>query len=328
MSHALTPEQNNFIEEWGMMQDIVLQARAGTGKTSTIIELAKRYPDRKFRVGVFNTKNAIEMQSKFPSNCIGSTWHTFCKGMFRINKIIGNIPGYNPWKANGKEAKEKAKENGAALREVCGLIKESIIRPDMDNVLQLIKHFGIIAPDPPEVIAEHAIKVIDISDEDTKVIDFGDMIRFPVIYDWISPDTDNFLGDEAQDNTPLRTHILGVLRKMGCQVGAVGDDRQSIYGFAGSDCDSMKHIIELGLKLMPLTTNFRCGKKIIAEAQKLVPDIQAWDGSPEGELDFISNKEKGLLLSKLISGDSIVARRNNEIGMKSKLSSVVKMKTL
>jgi DNA helicase-2/ATP-dependent DNA helicase PcrA len=325
--HKLTEEQENFINEWLLGVCILLQARAGTGKTSTIIDLAKKLlqvkPEGRGRIAVFANRNSAEMLPKLPSNCAGSTWHVFCKSMFRIrpygqpdnfkvSNIIRDIPGYNPWKEYTKEGKEKAKENAAALRELVGLVKNSILKPNMANVLDLIKHFGIIAPNPPEVLADHAIKVVDISDENTKVIDFDDMVRFPAIYDWVKPDSDWFISDETQDNTPIRTHIMNELMKMGCQVGGVGDDRQSIMGFAGADCDSMQHIIELGLKLMPLTINFRCGKNIIKEAQKIVPDIQAWENSPDGKIHYDTSKE-GNIIKLLKSGDAVLARRNNEI---------------
>lgn len=68
----------------------------------------------------------------------------------------------------------------------------------------------------------------------------------------------------------------------------VGDKKQSIYSFAGSDSKSMESLHERlgesqrGLQVIPLTVTRRCGKAIVKEAQAYVPAFEAHESNPEG----------------------------------------------
>src|SRR4029077_17901695 len=65
----------------------------------------------------------------------------------------------------------------------------------------------------------------------------------------------------------------------------VGDDRQAIMGFAGASADAMDDLIkELQPTILPLTVTWRCPKAVVAEAQKLVPDILAADNAAVGKI--------------------------------------------
>lgn len=56
---------------------VVVQASAGSGKTSTIVEYCKRYPQHSAVVVAFGTKNAAELKQRLPSNASASTLHSF-----------------------------------------------------------------------------------------------------------------------------------------------------------------------------------------------------------------------------------------------------------
>lgn len=68
----------------------------------------------------------------------------------------------------------------------------------------------------------------------------------------------------------------------------VGDRSQSIYLFAGANCNSMDLMVESlqttgkPVTELPLTITYRCGKNIVKLAQTWVPDIQAHDTAPDG----------------------------------------------
>ena len=64
----------------------------------------------------------------------------------------------------------------------------------------------------------------------------------------------------------------------------MGDRNQAIYGFAGADANSYDKLCNLNGKAiqMPLSVSYRCARKIIAEAQKIVPEIQPAPSAQDG----------------------------------------------
>lgn len=142
------------------------------------------------------------------------------------------------------------------------------------------------------------------------MIDFDDMVRFPIIRGSITPSFDYFFLDEAQDNTPIRNELLRQMKEKGCQVIAVGDEFQAIYGFAGADSDSMNKIQEaISPVVLPMTINFRCGKNIITKAQTIVPDIQAYERSIDGEVIYTDLEQ----FEKLFQPGDVALSRFNKV---------------
>jgi DNA helicase-2/ATP-dependent DNA helicase PcrA len=140
------------------------------------------------------------------------------------------------------------------------------------------------------------------------VMDFDDMIRFPVLWERVIVDFDMLLGDEAQDNNRMRTMMAKLVYDKGAPCHFILDDRQSIMGFTGADTESMEYIIQtFNGVVMPLTVNFRCGKNIILEAQRYVKDIQAYEGNCEGEVHRIQEDN---FISRFLPGDCALSRTN------------------
>jgi hypothetical protein len=136
-------------------------------------------------------------------------------------------------------------------------------------------------------------------------IDYTDMLCLPL--------TDSFRKfifkydvvfiDEAQDLSIAQQELmLNCVKKDGKFI-AVGDPSQSINGFAGSDINSFDRLFEKAGKKLPLSVNYRCGKNIIAEAQKIVKEIQPYDDAEDGEV--ITQKN----LNGIAAGDMIICRK-------------------
>lgn len=320
-----TSEQSAIIESAGKEKSIVISARAGCAKTDTGVRLAEAYPNKRFQFIVFNKKNAEEFRNKLPSNAIGSTCHSFCNrfikkskgfkldtGGYKVFKIIFNDIDYN-FKSEdlSKEDSIACRENLNSMKELIGLAKVYFIDPKESDMMFLIDHYGISFSLSLSQACSDAVRFLKESDDNTNEIDFNDMVRFPIINNSIRSSFDYFFLDEAQDNTPIRNELLRQMHKQGCSVICCGDEFQAIYGFAGADCDSMKRIQEtINPIVLPLTTNFRCGSNIIKEAQKLVPDIKAWDKSPEGQVIYNNSK---YFLDNVKSGDMVLSRMNRTI---------------
>ena len=119
--------------------------------------------------------------------------------------------------------------------------------------------------------------------------------------------------DEAQDTDRTQRAMIRMLLRPGGRCVAVGDPAQAIYGFRGAGSDSMavlakECISRLGRELsgitqhrrpatrarvaaeavaatrLPLTTSFRCAKRVVAAAQRFQPDIEAAEGAAEGRV--------------------------------------------
>ena len=128
-------------------------------------------------------------------------------------------------------------------------------------------------------------------------ITFDDMIWLPVVLNLPVFRYDLLLIDEAQD---LNRCQQALAKKAGKRLILCGDPKQAIYQFAGADSESMERmrtelsdrtpiestvcILQRGCVTLPLTVTRRCGKKIVAEARKYVPDFSAHESNPEGEI--------------------------------------------
>jgi DNA helicase II / ATP-dependent DNA helicase PcrA len=118
-------------------------------------------------------------------------------------------------------------------------------------------------------------------------VDFNDQIWLPVALRLPVFKYDLLLTDECQDLSKCQQALA---KMAGKRLIFCGDDRQSIYQFAGADSQSIPRLIEelreteRGVTVLPLTVTRRCGKKIVAEAQKIVPDFEAHEDNPEGEI--------------------------------------------
>lgn len=85
-----TAEQDNTLNTKGRI--VKINARAGTGKTATLLMIAQQNPDKKIIYLVFNSRNRQEARNKFPSNVAIHIIHSFTRAIvgrhFREHLII------------------------------------------------------------------------------------------------------------------------------------------------------------------------------------------------------------------------------------------------
>jgi DNA helicase-2/ATP-dependent DNA helicase PcrA len=118
-------------------------------------------------------------------------------------------------------------------------------------------------------------------------VDFSDMIWLPVVLDLPLFRYDVLLWDEVQDGNRCQQELA---KRAGDRLILVGDSKQALYGFAGADSESMSRLAEdleeteRGCVILPLTVTRRCGKAIVAEAQKIVADFEAFPTNGEGRV--------------------------------------------
>ena len=121
-------------------------------------------------------------------------------------------------------------------------------------------------------IASEIFREYELSLKSTNEIDFADMINLAVdalgSNDYLCRDIfDHILVDEYQDLSTQRFKLLKAIldKNANCKLFAVGDDWQSIMGFAGSNLDFTLRFAEYfdHPAITHLTINYRSAKSIV-----------------------------------------------------------------
>lgn len=148
-------------------------------------------------------------------------------------------------------------------------------------------------------------------------IDFNDMVWLPVVLDLPMVKNDLLLVDESQD---LNRCQQALAKKAGKRLILVGDPNQAIYGFAGADAESMARMQSdlesspAGCDVVPLTVTRRCGRRIVVEAQRLVPSFEAHKSNCEGSIGKLLFKTETegseTFFDHVTNGDMLLCRVN------------------
>lgn len=302
----------------------VLEAVAGAGKTTTLVEALRLMTGDVF-FGAYNKAIASEIKARVPEDAIAkidvSTFHAAGFRFFRrvardvvveANKCKNIFRQHygNEWRQF-----EQATLQLVSLAKQAGIDIDGLLVNDLETWANLVEHFNVEVPpyegtiSALEQLISLSMQVLHVSQQlDTEVIDFDDMIYAPLYHkvrvwqhDWV-------LVDEAQDtNATRRALALRMLKKNGRLV-AVGDPRQAIYGFTGADSDALDLIAKATDAVrMPLTVTYRCPKAVVGYAQQWVNHIVAADSAPDGE---VLTAKIDRLPSMAVPGDAVLCRFN------------------
>jgi superfamily I DNA/RNA helicase len=272
----------------------VINAVAGSGKTTTIIGSLKFIPEDKSVIFLaFNKSIVTEIQQKVPPNVVVKTFHSLgasaiykaykTKAVLDDNKMFEYINNLLPrWSLI-----DKTKIDGdykIRIKKIIDLARLSMcLEPDILKDL-CYKH-GI---DTLNQEVERALKIITDSANDISKFDFTDMIYWPAKYNHFQLEKYDFIFvDECQDLNKTQHKLIEKLCHQNSRIIAVGDKNQAIYAFAGADSESFDNLTKMpNTKLLPLSVNYRCGSKIINLAKNFVNQIIAHDNAPEGFINI------------------------------------------
>lgn len=293
--------------------NIAINAVAGSGKTTTIVEACKRLKlgEKQVKFLAFNKSIAEELSTRLRGFAEVNTLHSF--GFAVLRAVYGNQRGK-------RISVDSYKWNKYVRAHVYDL--SSIITPDTPaakvygfcaNVCKLfdLARVNLIQPGNTDLLEQLAdehqimllfdeIRVCDILLSDAYQmpvdlkIDYTDMVVLPLFCKDRIPSYKFVFIDEAQDlNTAQRELML--CAAAGGRFVAVGDRNQAINGFAGADCASFDKIANLPNTIeLPLSVNYRCGSNMIRLAQEIVPQIVAHEGAIAGEVSHVSKLTKSL----------------------------------
>lgn len=337
MAERIWSAQQNDIFEWFAdgSGNLVVRARAGTGKSTTILEAIKRAPENPILLAAFNTKIAKHLQkSVTPGGRVQvKTLHSLGYSIVRSNQNWGYI------KVDDKDvllkradclSEEAIKSYGI---EVAPFYMTKLVRlvskvhslgreilpysKSTGDLIELIDRFECEPDEDMErqgctvdMIEALALEAMELAAKERPVktgIDFADMLYLPVRNRWSQPEYPLGVVDEAQDMTTTQLDLF--LSVCGGRICVVGDNRQAIYRFRGADSDSLDRLkVKLKAKELGLNTTYRCGKLIVAHAARIVPDFRAHEGNHDGSITYGDTLEQ--LVAQAQEGDFVLSRKN------------------
>jgi ATP-dependent DNA helicase UvrD/PcrA len=298
--------------------NLIVQARAGTGKTTTIKQAFTFAPEQgELLYAVFNKKNQKEAAEKITDARVSvRTLHSlgfwFIKNVWSNAQPDDNVEFARIADVCGEDLPEDVSGVIARLVGFCKNLFVSV--PDINAVLEVMDSRNLAVSDelakdwPDAKIAQAAIGALNATLERDAAgrVSFNDMVWLPVAAGWVKPTFELVVVDEAQDmNMP---QLMMAERACKGRVCVVGDNRQAIYGFRGAASDGM-HLMKQRLNAaeLGLTTTYRCPKSVVALAQEIVSDYSAAPAAPEGEVVATSLPQ---VMESLTVGDAVLSRLN------------------
>lgn len=319
--------------------NLALIARAGCGKTSTIMMAVEQHnklnPRAEILICAFNKAIEVEISEKLKAK--GYDWravqaktvHSLGFGLLRYifkpeidDKKVRKLIRAQVEQANDPQAADLYDYYGAQIEKLVGYAKQSgfgfFTELGVGNTAawyDLAEHYDVNGLDDTsesDEVIRAAQHIYRLSLNQTNVVDFDDMILFPLVKNLrVKFGKDLVFVDEAQDLSRARQALIRKFLKPNIgRMVVVGDDRQAIYGFAGADNDALPNMIRsLRAESYPLSVTWRCPKAVVETAQQLVHDIEAAPSAAEGSVETVSGmgptKE---LLATLVPGDAVLCR--------------------
>jgi superfamily I DNA/RNA helicase len=266
----------------------ILEAVAGSGKTTTIIEAMKRAKTNSSIFLAFNKSIQMELSKRGVN---ARTFHSLCffpvKNTFHSESDLDKLPklcketfiGFDFEMYGGFAMKlvSLAKQHGIGA----GLMEDTYTNWDT-----LIDHYGLTLNSEQAKMSDAVPLARELFHESisrTRTYDFDDMLYLAVKHGISLPKFDLVFVDEAQDTNAIQRAIIKKILKPRGRVMAVGDRAQAIYGFRGADSDSMEILQrEFRMTSFPLSISYRCPKNVVNHAKTWVPTIESHKGAIDG----------------------------------------------
>lgn len=322
--------------------DAVVQAAAGSGKTSTLIECAKLIHSSRATFLAFNNHVVKELQSRLGNSVVCKTIHSV--GRAAVARHLGNVEvdegkmndickPYAQEIADDLQAKYqrelrvwmRAKDDDipepeeppttavitGQLKRLAHFVRVTLTEADdRGAVEEMIAHFDCLDDPltldmvhyPLRLILKESMRIA----ENQRLIDFDDMIWLPHVWGLQPYRSQWIMTDECQDLSPAQLALVLKMREKGGRIIFVGDKNQAIMGFAGALSDSVDQIIAAtNSVVLPLSICYRCPTSHIKLAQQIVPTIESAPGAPEG---VVEHTRRDKLPEIIREGDLVISR--------------------
>lgn len=297
----------------------VIEATAGSGKTSSCVAAMKLIPKKEKCLFIaFNKSIAEELSKKLAShsNCTAKTVHALGYKMVRRNNLeeidIDEYKYRTYLKRNISELttidSSKIKLTRQQINEYVDSISQ-LINFGRLNLAQTVREMESVAEryDIPYLFdeCEVAVKCLEWGKQHTETIDYTDMLWLPVElgmsprgmqYDWV-------FVDECQDMSKLSIAFFQKCFKRGTRFVGVGDKNQTINSFAGSCPEAFDIMCNFpNTQIFELPISYRCAKNIIEVAKKWSSRMLPRPDASEGNVKYRCS------ISDIKPGDMVLAR--------------------
>jgi superfamily I DNA/RNA helicase len=261
-----TNEQQNILKAVGRV--VKINARAGTGKTATLLMVAQKNVDKRILYLVFNSRNRQEAKTKFPDNTDIHTIHSFALSSSGSNFDEFETVRPSQYLNNYRENKETL---ATLTSDFIGFFLNSAHRK-ADLAIDPFKNQ--LSSELREIFARYQNEIKEVSraslnswyktkkncphDFYLKLSHLENKFQGKLAkYDLV-------LIDEGQDLSPIMIDVLSTYRG---RIIIVGDSHQQIYSFRYAE-DAMQKFSHD--ELHELTLSFRFGDKIAALTRNFI----------------------------------------------------------
>ena len=291
----------------------VIEAVAGAGKTSVIIESLNYIPDNISALLVaFNKKIADELKRRASSNfnveikTLHSVGFKTCKRRWpnidldneKVSKILNSLVGKD----------RKLNDVKYQMRKCISLCKACMVS-ESEEIDLIIDAYDI---DVCDMQRETFINFITFAllkcYEITTHLDFDDMLWLVHMYDLPCQQYDYIFIDESQDLNESQLKLALASCKKDGRIFMVGDPKQAIYIWNGASADVMSRTLkELKANKLPLSITYRCPTSVVSKAKQYCKQIEAAPDAPKGTVDYMAYKK---MLKDAKPGCFILSRTN------------------
>lgn len=296
----------------------IINAVAGSGKTTTIVHAAEMIDSGSGLFLSFNTKIADELNHRLQDTRFTAI-NTHKVGNRALAAALGfrtkqNL-AYRKWKELGLEAvqaldtpNESRYERSRAAKALASKAMVNMVDPyDFEALARLVSHHNIEGV--TDALIAYMPTLFARAEEITRntgAINFDEMVYYPAKWELPLAQYDWLFVDEAQDLNRVQQVLAYRMIAPGGRSLWVGDSRQAIYGFAGADHRSFESIKgQLDAVELPLSVNYRCPVKVLELVRDVVPHIEPSPTATPGKVTEVAEKD---LQKTAQGGDMIVCR--------------------
>ncbi|MFD7546029.1 UvrD-helicase domain-containing protein [Streptomyces sp. NPDC059816] len=311
---APTPEQSAAVDAFRRGDHVVLQAGAGTGKTTTLAMLAASTA-RPGRYIAFNKSIATDAAGKFPASVRCKTAHALAFGAVghrygdRMN--APRVPGWKTGASLGIAVNMRVRigDRNVTNKALSYTVLRTVTRFCQSADRTIKRHHvpalrGVEAADQHaqlvDVVLPYAAKAWDDLQNPREGVVRFDHDHYLKLWALTEPriKADFLMLDEAQDTNPVVEQVFNSQREH-CQLVMVGDSAQAIYGWRGardvmSDFDGTQ---------LALSQSFRFGAALAEEANR-------WLHIVDSPIRLAGTPTVDTRLERLDRPDAILCRSN------------------
>jgi len=261
-----TNEQQKILNADGRV--VKINARAGTGKTATLLMIAQENPNKRILYLVFNNRNRQEAKRKFPDNVDIHTIHSFA-----LSALGSNFDGFEAVRPSHYLNNFRAnKETLATLTSdfIVFFLNSAYRKPDLaidpfkNKLTDELREIFTRSQNDIAEISRASLNSWYKTKKDCPHDFYLKLSHLENKFQSKLAKYDLVLVDEGQDLSPIMIDVLSAYRG---RINIVGDSHQQIYSFRYA-VDAMQNFTHD--ELHELTLSFRFGVQIAALTSEFI----------------------------------------------------------